>query len=236
MTPRTIHILCVDDHAFLVDGLKAKFALEPGLVCVGRLPSAERLINEVERLRPQIVLLDIEMPGPDPFEAAADIRTRFPETRVVVLSAYVRDHYISAAFKAGVSGYFCKSDDTSEIIQGIRRVARGEFVFGPKVAERCRPAHGSRAGMAPPSMLQARPSTVTRVASAPKSKLDILSNREQEVLRLIGRGLTRLEIAKSMSRSPKTVDGHRERIMSKLDLHTTAELVRFAIREGVAEV
>ncbi len=223
MTHRTIEILCVDDHAFLVDGLKAKFELEAGFKCIGRLPTAENLINEVERLRPHIVLLDIEMPGPDPFEAAADIRVRFPETKVVILSAYVRDHYISAAFKAGVWGYFCKSDDTDEIIQGIRKVSRGEFAFGPKVAERCRPTHGTR-------------TSPGSVATIPKSKLDVLSKREQEVLRLIGRGLSRVEIAKSLSRSPKTVDGHRERIMSKLDIHSTAELVRFAIREGVSEV
>lgn len=219
MMTKTIDILCVDDHAFLVDGLKAKFELEPGFHCVGRLANAQDLISEVDRLRPDIVLLDIEMPGPDPFEAAADIRARFPETRVIILSAYVRDHYISAAFKAGVWGYFCKSDDTREIIQGIRKVARGEFAFGPKVAERCRPAHGRGV-----------------TGRAPESKLDVLSKREQEVLRLIGRGLSRVEIAKSLSRSPKTVDGHRERIMSKLDIHSTAELVRFAIREGVSEV
>lgn len=220
MMTKTLDILCVDDHAFLVDGLKAKFELEHGLKCVGRLPTAEDLISEVDRLRPNIVLLDIEMPGPDPFEAAADIHKRFPETRVIILSAYVRDHYISAAFKAGVWGYFCKSDDTDEIIQGIRKVSRGEFAFGPKVAERCRPTYGNRA----------------LPANAPKAKLDVLSKREEEVLRLIGRGLSRLDIAKSLSRSPKTVDGHRERIMSKLDLHSTAELVRFAIREGVSEV
>jgi len=219
MTTKTLDILCVDDHAFLVDGLKARFDLEPGLRCVGRLPTAEDLICEVDRVRPDIVLLDIEMPGPDPFEAAADIHKRFPETRVIILSAYVRDHYISAAFKAGVWGYFCKSDDTDEIIQGIRKVSRGEFAFGPKVAQRCRPTHGNHVP-----------------ANAPKSKLDVLSKREQEVLRLIGRGLSRLDIAQSLSRSPKTVDGHRERIMSKLDIHSAAELVRFAIREGVSEV
>lgn len=220
MTSRTIEILCVDDHAFLVDGLKAKFELEPGLKCVGRLATAEDLVREVDRLRPHIVLLDIEMPGPDPFEAAADIHARFPETRVIILSAYVRDHYISAAFKAGVWGYFCKSDDTDEIIRGIRKVARGEFAFGPKVAERCMPTKGAK----------------PQHDAAVGSKLEILSKREQEVLRLIGRGLSRVEIAKSIARSPKTVDGHRERIMAKLDIHTTAELVRFAIREGVAEV
>jgi len=221
MTGRKIKILCVDDHAFLVDGLKAKFDLEPNLECVGRLPTAEDLIPEVERLKPDIVLLDIEMPGPDPFEAAADIKARFPQTKVIILSAYVRDHYISAAFKAGVWGYFCKSDDTNEIVRGIRKVASGEFAFGPKVAERCRPTKGD---------------ANQPEGGVPESKLDVLSKREQEVLRLIGRGMSRVEIAKSISRSPKTVDGHRERIMAKLDLHSTAELVRFAIAEGVAEV
>jgi DNA-binding NarL/FixJ family response regulator len=142
-----------------------------------------------------------------------------PETRVIILSAYVRDHYISAAFKAGAWGFFSKSDEVSQIIDGIRKVKRGEFAFGPKVQERCQPAKNARRGqLAPPS-----------------SKIESLTSREQEELRLIGKGLSRSEIAKTLSRSPKTIDGHRESIMEKLDIHDRAELVRFAIREGMVE-
>jgi two-component system, NarL family, response regulator NreC len=167
------------------------------------------------------VLLDIEMPGPDPFEVADDLRRQCENTRVIILSAYVRDHYISAAYKAGVWGYFSKSDDADAIVEGIRKVDRGEFALGPKVAERCKPVKKVKRG---------------GVQGTPSSKLESLTDREQEVLRLIGRGMSRNEIAAALHRSPKTIDGHRERIMAKLDIHSGPELIRFAIREGIAEV
>jgi DNA-binding NarL/FixJ family response regulator len=219
MMKRPIRILCVDDHAFLVEGLRARFDLESDLECLGRLGSAETLLSEARQLEPDVVLLDIEMPGPDPFEAADDVRRHFPRTRVIFLSAYVRDHYISAAINAGAWGYFAKGDEPEALIDGIRRVARGEFAFGPQILDRCRHATGQRRGRPTP----------------PRTKLDALSSREQEVLRLIGRGMTRSEIASVLCRSPKTIDGHREKIMEKLDIHDRGELVRFAIREGLVE-
>jgi DNA-binding NarL/FixJ family response regulator len=220
MKTSKIRILCVDDHAFLVEGLRARFATEHDLECVGRLPTADALVPEIKRLQPDIVLLDIEMPGTDAFEAARDVKRVYPDVKVIFFSAYVKDHYVSAAFKAGAWGYFSKSDDTDAIVQGLRKVAAGEFAFGPKVAERVQPAKGGR-----------RPTA----AAAPPSKLDALTAREQEVLRLIGRGLSRTEIADILCRSPKTVDGHREKIMQKLDIHDRGELVHFAIREGLVE-
>lgn len=219
LTSAVHRILCVDDHAFLVEGLRARFALEPDLECVGWLSSAENLLQEIKRNPADVVLLDIEMPGPDPFEAADDLRRRFPNVRTVFLSAYVRDHYISSAVKAGAWGYFSKSEDAGAIVAGIRKVAGGNFAFSPKVQERCRPARGR-----------------SHTPQPPATKLDALTAREQEVLRLIGRGMSRTEIARTLCRSPKTVDGHRESIMEKLDIHDRAELVRFAIREGLVEV
>lgn len=220
MTQRRVRVLCVDDHAFLVDGLRTRFEADPGIQFVGRLASADDLVREVARLRPDIVLLDIEMPGRDPFEAADDIHRQYPATRVVFLSAHVRDHYVGAAFKAGAFGYFSKADEPGALLEGILRADRGEFVMGPSVAERCTsPAPAAR-----------RPAQAEPVA-----RLSSLTPREQEVLRLFGRGMARAEVASSLCRSVKTVDGHRERIMKKLGIHSGPELVRFAIREGLAE-
>ncbi len=210
MNQKPIRILCVDDHAFLVEGLQARFALEDDLEFVGSLPSAQYLVAQAKRLHPDIVLLDLEMPGPDPFEAADDLRRQCPDVRTIILSAYVRDHYITAATKAGAWGYFSKSEDAETIVDGIRKVARGEFAFSPKVQERCKPTRG------------ANPKRVV-----PSSKLDSLTPRESEVLRMIGKGSSRTEIARVFCRSPKTIDGHRESIMEKLDIHDRAELVRF---------
>jgi len=219
LTKTPIRILCVDDHSFLTEGLRARFEPERDIEFVGSLLSADGLIQEVRRLKPDVVLVDIEMPGIDPFEAIDNLRHTNPDVKAIILSAYVRDHYISAAFDAGAWGYFCKSDDPAEIIEGVRKVKKGEFAFGPKVQERCQPSGGGRRGK----------------PQAPVSKISALTPREQEVLRMIGKGLTRAEIAKALCRSPKTVDGHRESIMGKLDIHDRGELVRFAIREGLVE-
>jgi DNA-binding NarL/FixJ family response regulator len=221
MNGQRIRVLCVDDHAFLVDGLKARFAVENDIECVGRLASAEQLMHEVKALKPDVVLMDIEMPGPDAFEAASTLRHMHPGVRVVFLSAHIRDHYIGCAMQSGANGYFSKGDEPASIVEGIRRVLRkDDFVFSPKVEARMKPASTVRINGS------------VRV----KTALETLSPREREVLRLIGRGMTRSQIAESLCRSPKTVDGHREKIMEKLDVHDRGELVRYAIREGLAEI
>lgn len=230
-------VLCVDDHAFLVEGLKAQLSvLGEGreFRVVGRLSTAQDLLKEAHRLRPDIILLDIEMPGPDPFEMADRLHRKDKRARMVFLSAYVRDHYIAQAYRCGACGYFSKADEIHDIIEGLRRIAidggaDGEFVFGPKVKARCRP-------------LKQRPilawgggvRTENREAQ-PSSRLETLSVRELEVLRLVGKGLSRSEVAKALSRSVKTIDRHQERMLKKLDLESRAELMRFAIREGLAE-
>jgi DNA-binding NarL/FixJ family response regulator len=163
----------VDDHSFIIEGLLARFELERDLECVGAMSDAAKLLEQAKQLKPDIVLLDIEMP-----------------------------------------------EDTDTIIDGIRQVHDGQFCFSPKVQERCQPAKAGKRGKIEP----------------PPSKLDTLTPREQEVLRMIGKGLSRAEIAETMCRSPKTIDGHRESIMEKLGIHDRAELVRFAIREGLVEV
>jgi DNA-binding NarL/FixJ family response regulator len=225
-----IRILCVDDHALLVEGLKAQFAIDDTIRVIGRLASAEKLVEETTRLNPDLVLLDIEMSGPDIFEMAARLRHRHPGVRFVFLSAHVRDGYLAAAYKCGAWGYFAKGDDLEAIVAGIRQVARstaGTFVMGPKVRERCGAARGTETARTPAAARQTE--------GAPATPLASLSERELEVLRLIGKGLSRVQIAKELSRSVKTIDGHQERMMKKLAIDSRAELMRFAIREGFAE-
>jgi len=232
-----VRVLCVDDHAVLIEGLKAQFLLDSSIRCIGTLASAQHLLEEVGRLRPDVVLLDIEMPGPDAFEAADRVRHIYPRTRVVILSAHIRDGYIDAAFKCGAWGYFAKSDDLAAIIAGIREVVRGRegtFVLGPKVKERCVPAAApTRApGVSKPAMWRG---TAASDDGQPVTPLSTLSMREIEVLRLIGKGLSRNQIAAELTREVKTIDGHQKRIMFKLGVQTRADLMRLAIREGLAE-
>lgn len=231
---RGIKLLCVDDHAFLVEGLKAQFSVTGAgreFQVVGRLATAQNLVAEAQRLRPNIILLDIEMPGPDPFEMADRLHRQDERAKIVFLSAYVRDHYIAEAYRCGACGYFSKADEINDIIEGLRQVARGagadgDFIFGPKVKARCRP----------PKQRHTLGGVRTAKREAqPPSRLETLSARELEVLRLIGKGLSRNEIAKALSRSAKTIDRHQERMLKKLGLETRAELMKFAIREGLAE-
>lgn len=215
----TIRVLCVDDHESIVDGLRARFHATSPLRMVGHLASVERLLEETARLRPDLVVLDIDLPGPDVFETVDRLRHQHPKLRLAFLSGHVREGYLVAARKCGANGYFAKSDPIDETIAGLVEVARGtkEFVPGRSIRERCVAASGSR-----------------RVGSTP-SVLESLTPRELEVLRLIGRGRSRREIAGELCRSPKTIDGHQDRLMRKLGLATRTDLVRFAIREGFAE-
>ena len=220
LTKSPIRVMCVDDHAFLIEGLQARLSMSRDMQFVGRLPSAEDLVAEAKRLRPDVILMDIEMPGPDPFEALEDLRRQVSSVRVIILSAYVRDHYIDAAVNAGAWGYLCKDDEPEGIINAIREVAGGAFAFGPNVMGRCSAAKRPQVANGEPK---------------PTSKIHMLTAREQQILRMIGKGMSRAEIAKVLHRSPKTVDAHRAAIMEKMDIHDRVELALYAVREGLVE-
>jgi DNA-binding NarL/FixJ family response regulator len=216
---RAIRVLCADDHPLLVEGIRARLEFEPNLELVGELTSADNLVAQAEKHAPDIVLMDVAMPGLDPFVAATELRRRLPETKTVFLSAHIRDHYLDAAFRAGAWGYLYKGDDMEEIVKALKRVAEGEYVFSPHVLERVR---------------------VQRPAGKPdaakqSSKLDALTPTETQVLRMMGKGLSRTQIAETLHRSVKTIDTHRAAIMKKLDIHDRTELAVFAIREGLID-
>ncbi|MDZ4753950.1 MAG: response regulator transcription factor [Phycisphaerae bacterium] len=221
LIPR-IRVLCVDDHEFLIEGLAARMSLEPDLEYVGRLPTADDLVTKAKECRADVVLLDLGMPGSDPLERLVDLKRALPDVEVVILSAHVRDRYIDVALERGASGYFSKSDTPVAIFEGIRRAMSGRLALSDEVAGRLR--DGSRAG-------------VTRGSGSEKgrSRLSMLSPRELEVLRLVGRGMSRAQIAREFCRSLKTIDAQHTSIMKKLDIHDRAELTRFAIVEGVVE-
>jgi two-component system NarL family response regulator len=215
MNPTPTRILCVDDHVFLADGLRARIDAEPDMQFAGHLESADRLMETVQKLRPDIVLLDIDLPGRDPFDALLDLKRDAPRTRAIMLSAHVRDRYIDLAYKAGAWGYLSKGDSPDSIIAGIREVVAGRVASSPSVQERMDAAKPGR--------------------DATQSKLETITRRELEVLRMIARGMGRTEIAAELHRSPMTIDNHRKSIMKKLDIHDRGELIRFAIAEGLVE-
>lgn len=231
-----IRVICVDDHAVLIEGLKARFAIDGGIEVIGGLTTTSHLLDEVKRLRPDVILLDIEMPGPDAFEMADRLTRTHPDIRIIVLSAHIRDAYISAAFAAGVWAYFAKSDELHDITTGIyevMRAKRGAFVLGPKVRERCQPLN--EGGAAAAAFGKSGNETAVMRSGAPMTLLASLTPREAEILRLIGKGLSRNQIAEQLCRAVKTVDKHQGRMMTKLGIAARSDLMRFAIREGLAQ-
>jgi DNA-binding NarL/FixJ family response regulator len=212
--------MCADDHAFLIEGLRARLATEPNMEFVGAVQTLEGLPAELDRLHPDVLLLDLEIPGPDVFQVIAEQTRRRTGVFIIVLSGHVRDRYIDSAVAAGARGYLSKSEDPAVLIDAIRRAARGEFVFSSTVALR----------------VQMRPAPDSPSAASPASRYQSLTTREQQILRLIGQGQSRTEIAAVIHRSPKTVDAHRASIMEKLGIHDRVELARYAIREGLVEV
>ncbi len=222
MTQPPIRVLCVDDHAFLGEGLKARLDVEPDMEFVGYLSTAGNLAGHARRTRADVVLLDIEMPGEDAFEQMAELNRLSPHVRTILLSAHVRDHYIDAAYPAGAWGYISKSDSPDAVIDGIRKVHSGEPAFGAEVMARTQPAKPAVSGG-------------SRTAAA-GSKRRLLTAREEQILRMIAGGMSRTTIAEVLCRSPMTIDNHRKSIMKKLGIHDRVELARYAIAEGFGEV
>lgn len=220
-SPRTIRVLCVDDHAFLIEGLRGRMTAEPDIEFAGSLDRADTLPDTADEVDADVVLLDIDLPGRDAFDACEELTRRRPRTRVVLLSAYVRDGYLEAASRCQVHGYLSKRDAPSDIIAAVRRVHAGETVYSESVRARFRSSPQRQAGES---------------SGDACSRLQHLTTRELQILRLIGQGMQRADIAKTIHRSAKTVDAHRASIMDKLGLHDRAELVRFAIREGLVEL
>lgn len=228
-TLQPARILCVDDHPILLHGLRERFTHDGTLEMVGSIGTAEHLLDAIEESHPDLILLDIEMPGPDVFEVADRLRHRHPGLRFAFLSAYTRDGYLAAACRCGAWGYFSKSDPPDDIITGLKSILRStrpQFIMSPGVAANITHTHNDS---------DPHPAEPHRELHVPQAGPGSLTSRELEVLHLIGKGLTRLEIARELSRSVKTIDGHQDRIMKKLSAACRADLIRYAIREGLAE-
>ncbi|HNO79942.1 MAG TPA: response regulator transcription factor [Phycisphaerae bacterium] len=211
-------ILLADDHALLRDALRDRLRSEPDFEVVGVTSDGEEAISEAARLKPDVILMDIDMPGTICFEAAKTIKSISPHTRVIYVSAFFNDRYIESALAANASGYITKDEAPEIVIEAIRRAAKGFAYFSSKVQSRL---VVDGAGV--------------RLQSSSKSRASMLTERELEVLRYVARGMSKKEIAKVMVIAVKTVDRHCANLMSKLEIHDRVALARFAIREGLAE-
>lgn len=214
--PNPIRILLADDHRMVRKATAFWLAQEQDFRVVGEVESADEAIEFCLKNAPDVVLMDVEMPGRLSFDAARTIRARCDDTRIIFVTAFIHDRYIEEGLNVGMSGYITKQEDPELIVRAIRAVHGGQKFFSPRIEERL-VARGGRTG-----------------DPEHRSRLSLLSPREIEVLRYIARGLSKKEIASTMHISVKTVDNHSTSLMSKLDLHDRVELARFAIREGLA--
>ena len=213
-----IRLLLVDDHEVIRAGLRMLFAAEDDMEIVGEASNAEEAIEAVAKLEPDIVLMDVVMPGLSGIEATRRIREASPETNVLALTMHEDEQYFFEMLHAGASGYVPKRAAPDDLLSAIRVVSRGQVFLYPSVAKMLVKDFVQRGG----------------VDSHPVHEQ--LTPREREVLTYIAEGYTNREIAEELHISPKTVDRHRENIMGKLDLHSRVALVKYAIEKGMISV
>jgi two-component system, NarL family, response regulator NreC len=210
----TIRVLVCDDHALVRSGLRRLLESEQGFDVVGEAADAEQAVDRVAELQPDVLLLDVVMPGRSGIEALADLRAASPGTRVLVLSMQDDPSYVRQAFAAGAHGYLVKEAADADLVQAIHDVGAGHKYVHPSLGARL-------------AALDAE--------THHRAETDPLSEREHEVLRLLALGHTNQEIAKLLFISVRTAESHRARIMQKLRLSSRAELVRYALASGALD-
>jgi two-component system nitrate/nitrite response regulator NarL len=214
MTAESIRVVVVDDHPLILEGIQAQLEAAPHIAVVGKAARGEEVSELVGRLQPDVVLMDITLKGLNGIEATRTLTREGVTTAVIILTMHDDDEYVLQAAQAGARGYVLKSAEPQALVTAIEAVHRGETAFSPDVAEALLREVG---GSADPTKRRLAP-------------------RERQVLALIAQGRINKEIADELSLSVRTVETYRERLMRKLELHTVAELTRYAVAEGIVSL
>ena len=217
-TQTVIKLLIVDDHALVRDSLADSLSRQSDFEVVGVAEDGDDAITKVLDLKPDLVLMDVDMPGLSCFDAIQIIRSRAPQTRFIIVTAYEHDEHLEQALRVKANGFVSKHQGVAVLAEAIRNVARGRIHYSPEVLNR----------------LVIRGDDI-RLDNPPKSRLGTLSPRERELLRILARGVTLKDAASVLGISYKTADKQKASLMSKLDIHDRVELARYAIREGLVE-
>lgn len=211
-----ITVYLIDDHPIVRDAFASAIADEPDLVLVGQAGTASDALRETMATRPEVVLVDLNIPDRDGVELLGALRAQLPDTKLLVLSGYDDDFRVAEALRAGAQGYLVKTSRIEEVIDGIRRVAAGGSplsagIAGAVVKAMRKPTAGGAVGM------------------------DALTTRERQVMQMLASGVSTRETAARLTISPKTVETHRVRVYAKLGCKNAVELTRIAVRAGIIE-
>jgi len=217
---KPITVLLADDHAVVRDGLRALLEIESDIQVIGEAATGREALQQTKKLLPAVVVMDIAMPILNGLEAARQILKALPATRILILSAHSDDEYVDEVVRLGAAGYLVKQTSAHDLPKAIREASRGKTFFSPTIAVRQRDrADSSRLGTA-----------------GWRKKGDVrLTSREVEILQLIAEGKANKQTADELGISIKTVEKHRQNLMSKLEIHDTAGLTRYAIASGIID-
>lgn len=213
-----IRILIADDHSIVREGVRMILASQRDFDVVGEAASGEQALELIETLHPDVVVMDISMPGIGGIKATEQIKQRHPSINVLALTMHEDENYVFRLLRAGASGYVLKRAAAQDLVTAVRAASRGEAFLYPSVAQKVIADYLKRVE-----------------AGEEKDRYDGLTEREREILTLIAGGSSNQEIAKQLYISIKTVQTHRAHILEKLGLHDRTELVRYAIRKGLIE-
>jgi len=209
-------VMIVDDHTIMRDGLQALLSSEANFDVVGTVADGKTAINSISTMNPDLILMDLSMPGTGGMEAIVQIKRRYPKIRIVALTFHKEDKYIHATLKAGADAYVLKDDSRTELFTAISSVLKGKSYLSPSICDRV--VAGFLAGSSD--------------GAAEEPSWEILTQREREVIKLIAEGNKTRDIAEYLSLSPKTVEKHRTNLMRKLDLHSVSAVTVYAIQNG----
>jgi DNA-binding NarL/FixJ family response regulator len=215
---KKIAVLLVDDHAVVRQGLRALIGAEGDMVVVGEAENGRQAVAQTKKVLPDVVVMDVAMPGMNGLEATRQIVRNVPSAKVLVLTSYGDDDYVAQLLETGAVGYLVKQTAAADLLRAIREVDEGNKFFSPAIAKRLRQ--------------QDREAFLRRQSV---SRISRLTSREAEVLQLVAEGLANKQIAAELSISIKTVEKHRQQAMNKLNIHDVAGLTRYAIAKGWVE-
>jgi DNA-binding NarL/FixJ family response regulator len=216
MATGPVRILIADDHAIIRRGLRTLLEHEPGLEVIAEACDGREAIEMAKRERPHVAILDIGMPNLNGIEAGRQIAEKLPETQIVILTVQADEAYMLGALKAGARGYILKSSAESEVVDAVRAVSQGKAFFSPKV-----------------SRILADDYARYLQREAVEDGYELLTTREREILQLLAEGSSNKDVANVFGLSPTTVICHRQHIFQKLNLHSLAELILYAVRKGI---